>query len=87
MDEPCSALDPISTQAIEDLIAKLEQGYTVVIVTHNMAQAARVSDQTAFFNLTSAGGAGRLVEVGDTARLFSHPAHRSTEDYIRGHFG
>jgi phosphate transport system ATP-binding protein len=87
MDEPCSALDPISTRAIEDLIAKFKRDYTVVIVTHNMAQAARVSDQTAFFNVMRAGGPGRLIEVGDTASLFAHPLHASTEDYIRGRFG
>jgi phosphate transport system ATP-binding protein len=87
MDEPCSALDPISTQAIEDLIARLKRDYTVVIVTHNMAQAARVSDQTAFFNVTSVGGPGRLIEIGDTASMFTHPIHASTEDYIRGRFG
>jgi phosphate transport system ATP-binding protein len=87
MDEPCSALDPVSSQAIEDLIAKFKRDYTLVIVTHNMAQAARVSDQTAFFNVTRAGGPGRMIEVGDTASLFAHPRHVSIEDYIRGRFG
>ena len=87
MDEPCSALDPVSTQAIEDLIARLRCDYTLVIVTHNMAQAARVSDRTAFFNVTRAGGPGRLIEVGDTESVFTHPMNASTEDYIRGRFG
>lgn len=87
MDEPCSALDPISTMAIEDLIAKLKQDYTIVIVTHNMQQAARVSDQTAFFNLEDVGKPGRLVEIDDTERIFSNPSQRATEDYISGRFG
>jgi len=87
MDEPCSALDPVSTQAIKDLIARLTHDYTIVVVTHNMAQAARVSDQTAFFNVAKAGGPGRLIEVGDTTAMFTHPTHASTEDYIRGRFG
>jgi phosphate transport system ATP-binding protein len=81
MDEPCSALDPRSTQAIEQLIGRLKRDYTIVIVTHNMQQAARVSDQTAFFY------EGRLVESGPTARLFSKPAQKQTEDYITGRFG
>jgi phosphate transport system ATP-binding protein len=87
MDEPCSALDPISTLAIEDLISKLKASYTIVIVTHNMQQAARVSDRTAFFNLAATGRPGRLVEIGDTARIFSNPVERATEDYISGRFG
>lgn len=87
MDEPCSALDPISTLAIEDLIAQLREEYTIVIVTHNMQQAARVSDRTAFFNLAGVGQAGRLVEVGDTSDIFSAPKVQATEDYISGRFG
>ncbi|MBP6996298.1 MAG: phosphate ABC transporter ATP-binding protein [Phycicoccus sp.] len=87
MDEPCSALDPISTLAIEDLINELKSEYTIVIVTHNMQQAARVSDQTAFFNLKATGQPGRLVEVGDTTRIFSNPSEQATEDYISGRFG
>ena len=87
MDEPCSALDPISTLAIEDLIDELKDKYTVVIVTHNMQQAARVSDQTAFFNLKAQGQPGRLVEMGDTQKIFSTPTEKSTEDYISGRFG
>ncbi len=87
MDEPCSALDPISTLAIEDLINDLKAEYTIVIVTHNMQQAARVSDQTAFFNLKATGEPGRLVEVGDTQRIFSNPTEKATEDYISGRFG
>ena len=87
MDEPCSALDPISTLAIEDLIAELKGDYTIVIVTHNMQQAARVSDQTAFFNLEAAGKPGRLVEVDDTGKIFSNPSQKATEDYISGRFG
>jgi phosphate transport system ATP-binding protein len=87
MDEPCSALDPISTLAIEDLINELKSAYTIVIVTHNMQQAARVSDQTAFFNLKATGEPGRLVEVGDTQRIFSNPTEKATEDYISGRFG
>ncbi|CAN7307923.1 phosphate ABC transporter ATP-binding protein PstB [Knoellia sp. LjRoot47] len=87
MDEPCSALDPISTLAIEDLINELKSQYTVVIVTHNMQQAARVSDQTAFFNLKATGQPGRLVEVDDTQRIFSNPTQKATEDYISGRFG
>lgn len=87
MDEPCSSLDPISTLAIEDLIAELKQEFTIVIVTHNMQQAARVSDQTAFFNLDATGKPGMLVEVDDTEKIFSNPGHRATEDYISGRFG
>ena len=87
MDEPCSALDPISTLAIEDLINELKSQFTIVIVTHNMQQAARVSDQTAFFNLKATGQPGRLVEVGDTQKIFSNPEEQATEDYISGRFG
>jgi phosphate transport system ATP-binding protein len=87
MDEPCSALDPISTLAIEDLIDDLKKDYTIVIVTHNMQQAARVSDQTAFFNLEATGKPGKLVEIDDTATIFSNPKQQATEDYISGRFG
>ncbi|THA25712.1 phosphate ABC transporter ATP-binding protein [Streptomyces sp. RKND-216] len=87
MDEPCSALDPISTLAIEDLVGELKSQYTIVIVTHNMQQAARVSDRTAFFNLAAVGQPGRLVEVDDTERIFSNPTVQATEDYISGRFG
>jgi phosphate transport system ATP-binding protein len=87
MDEPCSALDPISTLAIEDLIDELKATYTIVIVTHNMQQAARVSDVTAFFSLDGVGQPGRLVESGDTTKIFSSPEKKSTEDYISGRFG
>jgi phosphate transport system ATP-binding protein len=87
MDEPCSALDPISTLAIEDLITELKTQYTIVIVTHNMQQAARVSDRTAFFNLAATGRPGRLVEMDDTPKMFSNPTERATEDYISGRFG
>jgi phosphate transport system ATP-binding protein len=87
MDEPCSALDPISTLAIEDLIAQLKAEYTIVIVTHNMQQAARVSDRTAFFNIAATGQPGRLIEIDDTARIFANPSQRATEDYITGRFG
>ena len=81
MDEPCSALDPIATQKVEELIFELKQEYTIVLVTHNMQQAARVSDFTAFFDQ------GELVEMGDTERLFTTPAHERTEAYITGRFG
>ncbi|MFD0773678.1 phosphate ABC transporter ATP-binding protein PstB [Streptomonospora algeriensis] len=87
MDEPCSALDPISTLAIEDLIAKLKENYTIVIVTHNMQQAARVSDRTAFFNLAGTGQPGRLIEMGDTNKIFTKPDKKETENYITGRFG
>ena len=87
MDEPCSALDPISTLAIEDLITELKKDFTIVIVTHNMQQAARVSDQTAFFNLAAVGQPGQLVEVGATETIFSNPVEKATEDYISGRFG
>ncbi|MCA0296381.1 MAG: phosphate ABC transporter ATP-binding protein PstB [Actinobacteria bacterium] len=87
MDEPCSALDPISTLAIEDLIGELKENYTIVIVTHNMQQAARVSDVTAFFNIAGTGSPGRLIESGPTDKIFSAPDVRATEDYISGRFG
>jgi phosphate transport system ATP-binding protein len=87
MDEPCSALDPISTLAIEDLISELKERYTIVIVTHNMQQAARVSDRTGFFNLSGAGQPGRLIEMDDTQKIFSNPSNKRTEDYITGRFG
>ena len=87
MDEPCSALDPISTLAIEDLITELKATYTIVIVTHNMQQAARVSDRTAFFNLAGVGQPGKLVEYDETAKIFSNPTQKATEDYISGRFG
>ncbi len=81
MDEPCSALDPIATARIEDLIDELRQNYTIVIVTHNMQQAARVSQRTAYFHL------GDLIEVGSTDQIFTNPGHKLTEDYITGRFG
>ncbi|SCK04962.1 phosphate ABC transporter ATP-binding protein PstB [Streptomyces sp. WMMB 322] len=87
MDEPCSALDPISTLAIEDLIADLKAEFTIVIVTHNMQQAARVSDRTAFFNLSAVGEPGKLIEIDETERIFSNPSVQATEDYISGRFG
>ncbi|MPZ64883.1 MAG: phosphate ABC transporter ATP-binding protein [Pseudonocardiaceae bacterium] len=87
MDEPCSALDPVSTLAIEDLIADLRASYTIVIVTHNMQQAARVSDVTGFFNLTEVGDPGRLVEMDSTETIFSAPKEKATEDYVSGRFG
>jgi phosphate transport system ATP-binding protein len=87
MDEPCSALDPISTLRIEDLIGDLKDNYTIVIVTHNMQEAARVSDTTAFFNISGAGEPGHLVEVGPTEKIFTKPDDPRTEDYITGRFG
>ena len=81
MDEPCSALDPIATARIEDLIDELKQNYAIVIVTHSMQQAARVSQRTAYFHL------GKLIEVGDTDDIFTNPRHKLTEDYITGRFG
>ncbi len=81
MDEPCSALDPIATARVEELIRELSDRYTIVIVTHNMQQASRVSDKTAFFYV------GELIEFGETAQLFSSPRERKTEDYITGRFG
>ncbi|MGH3751760.1 MAG: phosphate ABC transporter ATP-binding protein PstB [Pseudonocardiaceae bacterium] len=87
MDEPCSALDPISTLAIEDLINELKQDYTIVIVTHNMQQASRVSDITGFFNIEGTGKPGRLIEIDATTTIFSKPAQKATEDYVAGRFG
>jgi phosphate transport system ATP-binding protein len=90
MDEPCSALDPIATAKIEDLMQDLVRDYTIVIVTHNMQQAARVSDRTAFFtaDVDEKGERhGRLVEVDTTKKIFSNPSDRRTEDYISGRFG
>ena len=81
MDEPCSALDPISTNTIEDLICKLKKEYTIIIVTHNMQQAARISDQTAFFYL------GEIVEMSNTQQLFNYPKEIRTQNYLSGHFG
>ena len=81
MDEPCSALDPIATAKVEDLITELKKDYTIVIVTHNMQQASRCSDQTAFLYL------GRIIEVADTAEIFKNPREKQTEDYISGRFG
>jgi phosphate transport system ATP-binding protein len=81
MDEPCSALDPLATTRVEDLIEELKQDYTIVIVTHNMQQASRVSDRTAFFYM------GSLIEMDETRRLFTNPACKQTEDYITGRFG
>ena len=81
MDEPASALDPISTVKIEDLIFELKKQYTIVIVTHNMQQAARVSDKTAFFYL------GELIEYDDTDKIFTNPSKKATQNYITGRFG
>lgn len=81
MDEPCSALDPIATSIIEELIDELKQNFTIVMVTHNMQQAARVSDRTAFFHM------GELIEIGNTAELFTNPKNKRTEDYITGRYG
>ena len=87
MDEPCSALDPISTIAVEDLMSELKDRYTIVIVTHNMQQAARVSDRTGFFTIDGSGSPGRLVEIDDTQKIFTNPSESRTEDYITGRFG
>jgi phosphate transport system ATP-binding protein len=87
MDEPCSALDPVSTLAIEDLINELKKDYTIVIVTHNMQQAARVSDITGFFNIEGTGKPGKLIEIDATNTIFSKPVHKTTEDYVSGRFG
>lgn len=87
MDEPCSALDPISTFAIEELIAEIKNDYTVVIVTHNMQQASRVSDKTAFFNIAGTGKPGKLIEYDDTTKIFTAPTQKATEDYVSGRFG
>jgi phosphate transport system ATP-binding protein len=87
MDEPCSALDPISTLAIEALMKELRETYTIVIVTHNMQQASRVSDRTAFFSIEGAGRPGKLVEMDDTEKMFSNPGRQATIDYVTGRFG
>jgi phosphate transport system ATP-binding protein len=87
MDEPASALDPVSTQKIEDTMAYLKESYTVVIVTHNMQQAARISDYTGFFYIESMGDPGRLWEFDDTEKMFSNPDRKETEDYVTGRFG
>ena len=87
MDEPCSALDPVATLAIEDLIQELKNSFTIAIVTHNMQQASRASDYTAFFNLDKSGDPGRLVEIDETTTIFSNPAKKATEDYVSGRFG
>jgi phosphate transport system ATP-binding protein len=81
MDEPCSALDPISTTIIEELITQLKQEFTIIIVTHNMQQATRVSDRTAYFYL------GELIEMDETTKIFSNPSQQKTEEYISGRFG
>src|SRR6476469_3831952 len=87
MDEPCSALDPVATLAIEDLIGELKSKYTIAIVTHNMQQAARASDQTAFFNLEETGKPGRLIGMDATDKIFTSPSQQATEDYVSGRFG
>jgi phosphate transport system ATP-binding protein len=87
MDEPCSALDPVATLAVEDLIEDLKGRYTIVIVTHNMQQAARASDVTAFFNLEASGKPGRLIEMDATDKIFTTPSKKETEDYVSGRFG
>jgi phosphate transport system ATP-binding protein len=87
MDEPCSALDPISTLAIEDLIHELKTEYTIVIVTHNMQQATRVSDRTGFFNIAGTGKPGKLIEFDDTRTIFDNPSNKQTQDYVTGRFG
>lgn len=87
MDEPCSALDPISTLAVEDLIHELKTDYTIVIVTHNMQQASRVSDRTGFFNIAGTGKPGHLIEIDDTEKMFTNPSNEQTEAYISGRFG
>jgi phosphate transport system ATP-binding protein len=87
MDEPCSALDPISTLAIEELMLELRETYTIVIVTHNMQQAARVSDRTGFFHIAGTGQPGKLIEIDDTEKMFSNPTDQRTQDYVTGRFG
>ena len=87
MDEPASALDPVSTQKIEDTMDQLKQSYTVVIVTHNMQQAARISDYTGFFFIENMGDPGRLWEFDETEKMFSNPERKETEDYVTGRFG
>jgi phosphate transport system ATP-binding protein len=86
MDEPCSALDPIATLQIEELARELSKEYTIIIVTHNMQQAARVSDETIFMSMSPDRG-GYVVETGPTTRIFTNPANKMTEDYITGRFG
>jgi phosphate transport system ATP-binding protein len=81
MDEPCSALDPIATARIEELVDELRQSYTIVVVTHSMQQAARISQRTAFFHL------GELIEEGETTKIFTNPSNSRTHDYITGRFG
>ena len=87
MDEPCSPLDPISTLAIESLMIELKSTYTIVIVTHNMQQASRVSDRTAFFSIDGTGQPGHVVEMSDTEEIFSNPKEQATIDYVTGRFG
>jgi phosphate transport system ATP-binding protein len=87
MDEPASALDPVSTQKIEDTMAELKKSYTVVIVTHNMQQAGRISDFTGFFYIVNMGDPGRLWEFDETEKIFSNPERKETEDYVTGRFG
>ena len=87
MDEPCSAIDPTSVQKVEDLMAELAPEMTIIIVTHNMQQAARVSDYMAFFLQEHAGEPAGLVEYGDTTEIFNSPSDQRTEDYITGRFG
>lgn len=87
MDEPCSALDPISTLAVEDLIEELKKDYTIVIVTHNMQQAARIADYTAFFNLKAVGQPGHLEYFTDTTTMFNNPQNEEAERYVSGRFG
>ena len=86
-DRPCSALDPISTLAVEDLINELKSDYTIVIVTHNMQQAARIADYTAFFNLKAVGEPGHLEYFADTTTMFNNPQNAEAERYISGRFG
>ena len=87
MDEPCSALDPVATLRIEDLIMELRERYTIVLVTHNMQQAARVADRTAFLLAELAGDPGRIIEIGPTKKIFTQPEDKRTEGYITGRFG
>ncbi len=87
MDEPASALDPISTQKIEDLMDELKENYTIIIVTHNMQQAARVSQKTAFLLMEEVGKPAKLIEYDDTNKIFTNPSDKRTENYITGRFG
>ena len=87
MDEPCSALDPIATAKVEELINDLKKDFTIIVVTHNMQQASRVSDKTAFFNIAGTGEPGKLIEFDDTTTIFENPHVQATEDYISGRFG